>query len=76
MKETDNIDARLIEIPYQKLSEEALYGVLEEYATRGGYECDMPLQKRIEILKRKLVKREIRIMFDPEEETVNVSAKQ
>ncbi|MBQ7502677.1 YheU family protein [bacterium] len=68
----DNIDERLIDIPYKQLSSEALEGVLEEYATRGGYECDMPLEKRIGVLKKKLETGELKIVFDPEEETVNI----
>ncbi|MGM9992284.1 MAG: YheU family protein [Candidatus Bruticola sp.] len=70
-----NIDERLIEVPYQRLSERALQGVLEEYATRGGYECNMSLQKRTDILKRRLAKGELAIVFDPAEESVNIIEK-
>ncbi|MGM9998147.1 MAG: YheU family protein [Candidatus Bruticola sp.] len=71
----ENIDSRLIEVPYQRLSEEALQGVLEEYATRGGYECSIPLQKKIDILKHRLAKGELVIVFDPAEEGINIIEK-
>lgn len=72
----DSIDERLIEIPYQQLSPEALNGILEEYATRGGYECDMPLERRIEILKKRLTAKELKIVFDPKDEAVNIVRRQ
>lgn len=72
----DSIDERLIEIPYQQLSPEALNGILEEYATRGGYECDMPLERRIEILKKRLTAKELIIVFDPKDEAVNIVRRQ
>jgi len=72
----ESIDERLIEIPYQQLSPEALNGILEEYATRGGYECDMPLERRIEILKKRLKAKELKIVFDPKDEAVNIVRRQ
>lgn len=72
----EDIDSRLIEVPYERLSPEALQGVLEEYATRGGYECSMPLQKRVDILKKKLVAKQLAIMFDPVEEEINIVKKE
>ncbi|NMA29206.1 MAG: YheU family protein, partial [Burkholderiales bacterium] len=40
------IDARLIEIPSEQLSSEALQGILEEYCTRGGYDSEVPVADR------------------------------
>ena len=70
----EEIDSRLIEVPYERLSDEALQGVLEEYATRGGYEC--PMQKRVDILKKKLADHQLAIMFDPVEEEINIVKKE
>ncbi len=72
----EEIDGRLIEVPYERLSIEALQGVLEEYATRGGYECSIPLQKRVDILKKKLANKQLAIMFDPIEEEINIIKKE
>jgi uncharacterized protein YheU (UPF0270 family) len=62
----------LLEIPYRELSPEALRGVLEEYATRGGFESDMSLDTRIEEIKEKLKAGKARIIFDPKEGTTNL----
>ena len=62
----------LIEIPFRDLSSEALRGVLEEYATRGGFESDMSLNTRIEEIKEKLKIGKARIMFDPKAGTTNL----
>lgn len=68
----DNVDERLLEIPYERLSPEALQGVLEEYATRGGYECTLSLKKRIQILREKLAQKRLKILFDPVEQSINI----
>lgn len=62
----------MVDIPYDELSEEALRGVLEEFATRGGYESDLPLESRIQQLLAKLKSGKARIVFDPEEGTTNL----
>lgn len=62
----------MLEVPYQSLSPEALRGVLEEFATRGGYESDVSLQDRIEELEAKLRVGKARIVYDPEEGTTNL----
>lgn len=69
---SEDADKRLIEIPYRKLSTEALQGILEEYATRGGYESDIPLNDRLAVLRHKLEKNLIKIVFDPVEESINL----
>ena len=68
----DEVDKRLIEVPYQRLSPEALQGILEEYSTRGGYESEIPLHDRLAVLRQKLEKGMIKIVFDPVEENINV----
>jgi uncharacterized protein YheU (UPF0270 family) len=66
------IDARLIEVPFEQLTPEALQGVLEEYCTRGGYESEMSLESRIAEIRRRLAAGQARLVFDPEEGLVNV----
>lgn len=65
-------DEELIEIPYDQLSEDALRGVLEEYATRGGYESDMSLDGRVKELEQRLKAGKAKIMFSPKEGTTNL----
>lgn len=61
-----------IEIPYRELSPEALHGILEEYATRGGFDSELPLSDRIAVLRSKLDSGQARIIYDPEEGTTNL----
>jgi uncharacterized protein len=62
----------MLEIPYTQLSEDALRGVLEEFATRGGFEEDMSIDKRVEQLNSMLKKGKAKIIFDPDEGTTNL----
>lgn len=64
----------MLEIPFQNLSPEALRGVLEEYATRGGFESDTALEERIEQLQAQLSSGKARIVYDPEEGTASLVA--
>ena len=67
------IDERLVEVPFQALSPEALEGVLEEYCTRGGYDSEVPLAARVGEIRRRLEAGRVRLVFDPEEGLVNVA---
>ncbi len=62
----------MVEIPYQQLSEEALLGVLEEFATRGGFEEDMGLDKRVEQLRKMLKNGKAKIVFNPDDGSTNL----
>ncbi|HIB68069.1 MAG TPA: YheU family protein, partial [Phycisphaerales bacterium] len=62
-------------IPYQQLSPEALRGILEEYATRGGFEADTSIDSRIEEMMEKLRQKKIKIVFDPKTGLTNVAAR-
>lgn len=58
-----------MEIPWQSLSEEALEGILEEYATREGTEYgwqDVSLETKVLQLRKQLERKEARIDFDPD----------
>ena len=63
----------LVEIPYKELSASALYGILEEYATRGGFESDLPVASRVSQLREKLDAGKLKIVFDPEQGLANVT---
>lgn len=66
----------LLEIPFRELSPEALRGVLEEYATRGGFESDDSMDERVAQLEERLKAGHARIMYDPKEGTTNLVAGQ
>lgn len=68
-----DVDSRLLEIPHRDLSPEALQGILEEYCTRGGYDSEVPLDRRIAETRRRLDAGRARIVFDPEDGVVNVA---
>lgn len=68
-----DVDDRLVEIPAEALSPEALQGVLEEYCTRGGYDSEVPLGQRLAEIRRRLAAGRARLVFDPVEGTVNVT---
>ena len=65
-------EGQLIEVPGERLSLEARRGVLEEYVTRGGYECDWPLERRIASVEKRLRSGQLRLIFDPENGSVNI----
>lgn len=62
----------LVDIPHEELSEVALRGILEEFATRGGYESEVPLESRLGALMAKLKSGKAKIVFDPDEGTTNL----
>ena len=62
----------MLEIPFRELSQEALRGVLEEYATRGGFDSELSLDERIDELVEKLKTGKAKIMYDPKEGTTNL----
>lgn len=64
----------MIEIPFNQLSPEALQGVLEEYATRGGFESDITMESRVAEITHKLKIGKAKIAFDPDHGTTNIVA--
>lgn len=62
----------MLEIERSQITSEALVGILEEYASRGGFELEMSMEHRIQALQAKLEKGELKIIFDPKEETTNI----
>jgi len=64
-------------IPWQSLSEEALDGVLEEYATREGTEYgwrEYSLAEKVGQLRRQLEQGEASIDYDPDTSTIHLVA--
>ena len=62
-------------VPYTELSAEALRGVLESFVLREGTEYgerDVPLERKVAQVLEQLRRREARIVFDPQSETIDI----
>jgi uncharacterized protein YheU (UPF0270 family) len=65
-------------VPYEKLSSDALSGVLEEYASREGTEYgsqDISMDSKVAQLKAQLMQGKALIVFDEESGTCNLMLK-
>ena len=65
-------------IPYQKLSREALRGLIEEFVTREGTDSGYTkksLDENVEMVKKQLEKGEAFIVYDEVTETANIVSK-
>ncbi len=65
-------------IPYQKLSREALRGLIEEFVTREGTDSGYTkksLEENVEMVKRQLEKEEAFIVYDEVSQTANIVSK-
>ncbi|MEN8210212.1 MAG: YheU family protein [Thermodesulfobacteriota bacterium] len=66
---------KALKIPYDQLSPEALYGVIEEFVTRDGTdygEFEIPLETKISKVLGQLKSGKAVIVFDQESETCNI----
>lgn len=64
-----------IEIPLEKLSEEVLSNIIESFILREGTDygvSEVFLEKKIEQVRRQIQKKEVRIVFDFETESVTL----
>ncbi|CAA0089591.1 Uncharacterised protein [Zhongshania aliphaticivorans] len=71
--------SEFVEIPWQKLSDDALQGMLEELVTRDGTdygENELTVDAKIRQLRHALETKKAVIVFSPETESWNVSAKE
>lgn len=71
---TDDAE-RFVEIPPERLPEETLRRLIEEFVTRDGTDygrTEKTLEQKIADVMRQLRRREVRIVFDPETQTANV----
>jgi uncharacterized protein len=65
-------------IPFEKLSKEALSGVIEEFVTRDGTDyglVEIDLEQKIERVLRQLKKGDVFIVYDETSMTTNIVLK-
>ena len=65
-----------VEIPYTELSEEALLGVIESFVLREGTDygpAEFTLQQKVSHVLAQLKRKDAKIMFDPDSETVTLA---
>lgn len=63
--------AQFVEVPVQRLQEEVLQALLEEYASRDGTdygEQEVTLQRKVETLRAQLHNGDLRILYDADSE--------
>jgi len=68
-------DQEPVFVPYEELSAEALRGVVESFVLREGTEYgsrDFTLEEKLAHVYGQLERREARIVFDPETETIDI----
>ena len=64
-----------VSIPYKELSAEALQGVLESFVLREGTdygEREFTLEQKVAHVMRQLERSEVRIIFDPNTQSVDI----
>jgi uncharacterized protein len=65
-------------IPFEKLSKEALNGVIDEFVTRDGTDyglVEIDLEQKIEMVLRQLKKGDVFIVYDETTMTTNIVLK-
>ena len=68
-------DQEPVFVPYEELSVETLRGVVESFVLREGTEYgsrDFTLEEKLAHVYAQLERREARIVFDPETETIDI----
>jgi len=66
-------------IPWERLSPDALLGVIEEFVTREGTEYgarDIGLEAKVAAVRRQLERGDVVVLFDIESSTVNLATKE
>jgi len=72
----DSNSADPIEIPYTALSAAALRGLVEEFVTRDGTDYGLrerTLDERVDDVMRQIERGDVKILFDPDSGTANLS---
>lgn len=62
-------------IPYEQLSSQALYGVIEEFVTRDGTDYgikEVSLEAKVSQVMHQLESKKVVIVFDPTSETCTI----
>lgn len=65
-------------VPYEKLSPEALNGIIEEFVTRPGTDTGYTkntLEDNVEMVKRQLIRGTVVVVYDEETQTANLVPK-
>ncbi len=65
-------------IPFERISPDALQGLVEEFITREGTDYgwdEVPLPTKVEQVKQQLRRGEVVIVFDPASESVSILTK-
>jgi uncharacterized protein YheU (UPF0270 family) len=68
-----------VEVPHERLSPEALNGLVEEFVTRDGTdygEREATLDQKKAAVLRQLTSGEVSIVFDPETQTATIVTKE
>jgi len=76
MKKYDK--SNVVTIPYGQLSPETLESVIEEFVTRDGTdygEADVPIQRKVDQVKKQLKSGQAIILFDESTQTCNIVSK-
>ena len=66
-------------IPYEKLSREALQGLIEEFVTRDGTDSGYTkksIEENVEMVMKQLQRGEAFIVYDEATQTANIASKQ
>lgn len=74
-RESDDAGPPALEIPYRQLSDTALRGVIEAFVLREGTdygETHHSLEDKVQQVRRQLERREARIVFDVQTESVGI----
>jgi uncharacterized protein YheU (UPF0270 family) len=72
--ENDDLPPQMF-VPWERLSAQALRGVIEEFVTREGTEygfSEVPLETKVAQVKRQLEREEVVLLFDAKTQTVNL----
>lgn len=72
------MDTELIQIPWQKLSPEALQGLVQEFVLREGTDygpCEHSLEAKVEAVFKQLRAEKVFVCFDPRSESVDIRVK-
>ncbi len=66
-----------VAIPVEQLSEEVLQGIIEEFVLREGTDyghTQWSLEEKVEQVHKQLARGQMRIMYDPKEESCTIVA--
>lgn len=69
---------RTMIVPYERLSREALNGLIEEFVTRPGTDTGYTkntLEQNVEMVKRQLERADVLVVFDEKTQSANIVPK-